>query len=68
VPIHPDPHVQRVHMPNTSFWPMIAGIGVSMIFIGFLTPFFLGPIPAITLIGIATLIISIYAWSYEPAG
>ena len=38
------------------------------IFIGFLTPFLLGPIPTVTLIGIATLIISVYAWSYEPAG
>jgi heme/copper-type cytochrome/quinol oxidase subunit 1 len=68
VPVSPDPHIQRVHMPNTSFWPLIAGIGVSLIFIGFLTPFFLGPIPTLTLIGIATLIISVYAWSYEPAG
>jgi cytochrome c oxidase subunit I len=68
VAVSPDPHIQRVHMPNTSFWPLIAAVGVSLIFIGFLTPFFLGPIPTLTLIGIATLIISVYAWSYEPAG
>ena len=33
-----------------------------------MTPFFLGAIPTVTLIGIATLIVSVYAWSYEPAG
>jgi cytochrome c oxidase subunit I len=68
VPVSPDPHVQRVHMPNTSFWPLIAAAGVSMIFGGFLTPFLLGPVPTITLLGVVVLVIAIYAWSFEPAG
>ena len=67
-PIHPDPHIQRVHMPNTSFWPMVTAIGVSLIFAGFLTPFLLGPVPTLTLLGIVVLIVGIYAWSFEPAG
>ena len=67
VAIHPDPQVQRVHMPNPSFWPFIAASGVSLLFIGFLTPFRLGPVPAITAISIAVLIVGIYAWSCEPA-
>ena len=55
-------------MPNTSFWPLVAGVGVSMIFTGFLTPFFLGFVPTITVLGIIVLIIGVYGWSYEPAG
>jgi len=68
VAVSPDPVIQKVHMPNTSFWPLVAGVGVSMIFSGFLTPFFLGFVPTITVLGIIVLIISVYGWSYEPAG
>jgi cytochrome c oxidase subunit 1 len=67
--ISPDPQVQRVHMPNTSFWPLVVSVGVSLIFSGFLTPFVIaGAIPVLSLIGIAVLIVGIYAWSFEPAG
>lgn len=66
--ISPDPVIQKVHMPNTSFWPLVASVGVSLIFGGFLTPFLIGAIPTLTLIGIVVLIIGISAWSYEPAG
>jgi heme/copper-type cytochrome/quinol oxidase subunit 1 len=66
LPISPDPHVQRIHMPRSSYWPLAAAIGVSMIFGGFVTPFKLGPIPVLSLLGIAALAISIYFWSYEP--
>jgi len=68
VAVSPDPVIQKVHMPNTSFWPLVAGVGVSMIFTGFLTPFFLGFVPTITVLGIIVLIIGVYGWSYEPAG
>jgi hypothetical protein len=37
-----------------------------MIFGGFVTPFKFGPIPVLSLLGIAVLAISIYFWSYEP--
>jgi cytochrome c oxidase subunit 1 len=66
--ISPDPVLQKVHMPNTSFWPLVAAAGVSLIFGGFLTPFLIGAVPTLTIIGIVVLIIGISAWSYEPAG
>jgi cytochrome c oxidase subunit I len=67
-PVSPDPAIERVHMPNTSYWPLVTSVGVSMIFAGFLTPFTIGFMPTITLLGIVVLIIGIYAWSFEPAG
>jgi cytochrome c oxidase subunit I len=66
LPISPDPYIQRIHMPRNSYWPLAASIGVSMIFGGFVTPFKFGPIPVLSLLGIAVLAISIYFWSYEP--
>ncbi len=67
--VHPDPDVQRVHMPNNSWWPLIAGIAFTTVLAGFLTPWLVGgAIPVFTLIGIAALIGSVSAWAFEPAG
>jgi len=67
--VHPDPDVQRVHMPNNSWWPLIAGVAFTMMLAGFLTPWLVGgAIPVFTLLGIAALIGSVSAWAFEPAG
>jgi len=67
--VHPDPDVQRVHMPNSSWWPLIAGVAFTMVLAGFLTPWLVGgAIPVFTLLGIALLIGSVSAWAFEPAG
>jgi len=67
--VHPDPDVQRVHMPNNSWWPLIAGVAFTMVLAGFLTPWLVGgAIPVFTLLGIALLIGSVSAWAFEPAG
>jgi cytochrome c oxidase subunit 1 len=67
--VHPDPDVQRVHMPNNSWWPLIAGASLTILLDGFLTPWLVGgAIPVFTLIGIAMLIGSVSAWAFEPAG
>jgi cytochrome c oxidase subunit 1 len=63
-----DPAEARVHMPNPSFWPLVAAVGLSMIFAGFLMPWYLGAFPVITLLGIPVLMVGITSWSFEPAG
>ncbi len=68
VAVSTDPKALSIHMPNPSFWPMVAAAGVSMIFAGFLMPWHLGAIPVVTLLGIPTLMFAIYGWSFEPAG
>jgi cytochrome c oxidase subunit 1 len=62
-----DPVKMHVHMPNPSFWPLIAAAGLAMNFGGFLLPFRFGAIPALTPIGILVLTVGIYGWSFEPA-
>lgn len=67
--ISPDPKIQRVHMPNDSYWPLVAAAGVGMLFMGFLTPFLIaGFLPTLTLIGLLILIVGVFGWSFEPAG
>ena len=56
-------------MPNSSWWPLIAGVAFTAVLAGFLTPWLVGgAIPVVTLIGIACLIGSISGWAFEPAG
>ncbi len=68
VAVSADPHEAKIHMPNPSFWPLVAAAGVGMIFGGFLLPWHWGALPVISLLGIPTLMMSIYGWSFEPAG
>jgi cytochrome c oxidase subunit 1 len=63
-----DPAAARIHMPNPSYWPLVAAFGVAMLFGGFLMPYRLGALPTVTLLGIIVLAVSIYGWAFEPAG
>jgi cytochrome c oxidase subunit 1 len=65
---------QHIHMPNPSFYPLIASLGI---FLGALGLLFSHPrvpianwgeLPALTLLGLITLVVGIYGWSLEPAG
>lgn len=64
-----NPHV---HMPKPSYFPLTAGIGMFLAAAGLL---FLKPevkigllhLPIIMALGVALLIVSVYAWAFEPA-
>ncbi|HUG39780.1 MAG TPA: cytochrome c oxidase subunit I [Longimicrobiales bacterium] len=52
-----------VHMPNPSFWPLLAAIGTSATMILFMTGLWWAP-----LIGLAFTAITVVNWAFEPAG
>ncbi|MCI0408554.1 MAG: cbb3-type cytochrome c oxidase subunit I, partial [Acidobacteria bacterium] len=61
------PEPQRVsgagiHLPNPSYWPLVAGIGVAVTLIGFMVGF-----PYVNLVGAAILLTAVYGWAFEPA-
>jgi hypothetical protein len=60
-----------VHMPNPSYYPIIAAAGFTLIAIGMLfdnpdIPIGALPMPIVTLFGLLTLIGGIYGWALEP--
>ena len=67
----PEPYDDRVwvepaggvHMPNPSFWPLIAAIGTNATLILFMTEIWWMP-----LIGLAITAIAVINWAFEPAG
>ena len=59
-----------VHMPNPSYYPLIAAIGFTLVAVGMLfdnpeIPIGALPMPLVTLIGIITLVGGIYGWALE---
>ncbi|HWV22822.1 MAG TPA: cytochrome c oxidase subunit I [Thermomicrobiales bacterium] len=62
-----------IHMPNPSYYPLIAGIGMFALGLGmvldFPTLFTLGPLDfsIVAVIGFILLIGGIFGWSFEPA-
>ena len=62
-----------VHMPNPSYYPLIAAGGMFLLGIGmvleFPTVFTLGPLDfsIVAVLGFITLVGGIYGWSFEPA-
>ena len=59
---HDDAHGHGIHMPNPSFYPLLAALGLAITFSGLLVT------PIVSLCGVALLLYSIYSWSLEPAG
>jgi cytochrome c oxidase subunit 1 len=60
-----------VHMPNPSYYPIIAAFGFTMVAVGMLfdnpeIPIGALPMPILSLFGLVTLIGSIYGWALEP--
>jgi hypothetical protein len=53
-------HHPHIHMPDPSYWPMLAALGLSIFFGGLLIGIWL------SILGVALMVISIYAWSLEP--
>jgi cytochrome c oxidase subunit I len=55
-----------IHMPNPSFWPGVAAIGVLSVLLSlmFLSQF--GPLGVVVAVGI--LFLGVFKWAFEPAG
>ena len=62
----------HIHMPNPSFYPILAALGLVIFAMGFL---FMDPsitigllhLPLLCALGIILLVASIYGWAFEPA-
>jgi hypothetical protein len=54
--------VEHVHMPNPSFWPLIAGIAVGVVIIGLL---FINMTPWVLVFGAILLVFGIMGWALE---
>jgi cytochrome c oxidase subunit 1 len=49
-----------IHMPPNSYWPMVSGLGVSLLLAGILFGFWVG-IP-----GLILTFVGLYSWAFEP--
>jgi hypothetical protein len=73
--VRSDPHSEQevhVHLPNPSYYPILAAFGLFLFALGLLIDnpeLQIGnvPLPVVTLVGIVTLIGGIVGWSFEPA-
>jgi cytochrome c oxidase subunit 1 len=62
----------HIHMPNPSYYPLIAAFGLFLLSVG---PLFDEPrihyeslhLPLFSIIGIIVLLLGVYGWSFEPA-
>ncbi len=54
-----------IHLPAPSFWPLVAAVGVTLIFVGFMLLPKVGPWGLV--IGISTLFFGVYNWLFEPS-
>ena len=59
-PVHDAQH-DSIHLPNPSYWPLVAALGIAFGFGGFLAGYWL------TGIGVFLAVLGIYGWALEPA-
>jgi hypothetical protein len=52
----------HMHMPNPSYWPIILGVALGLAFIGLL---FINDTPAILIVAVVFVLISIMGWALE---
>jgi cytochrome c oxidase subunit I len=57
---------QGIHLPNPSFWPLVAAIGLAGVMVGLMTSHHVGPWGIIA--GLSILFFAVYNWAFEPAG
>jgi hypothetical protein len=53
-------------MPNPSFWPVVAALGVLSVFLSLMFLSHFGPLGVVVAAGI--LFLGVYMWAFEPAG
>jgi len=57
---------QGIHMPNPSYWPVVAAVGVLAVFLSLM---FLGQTGVWGVVAaVAILFLGVYMWAFEPAG
>jgi hypothetical protein len=63
---HAEADAAQPHLPNPSFWPLVAAIGILLVNTGMLLKQF-GPywLPVL-LLGAATLLVGVYRWAFQP--
>ncbi|MFN2432142.1 MAG: cytochrome c oxidase subunit I [Gemmatimonadota bacterium] len=56
------------HMPNPSFWPAVAALGLTIVPVGLMLygTKGLGPGLGVGLVGVALLFFAVYRWAFEP--
>jgi cytochrome c oxidase subunit 1 len=54
-------HEDEIHLPNPSYWPLVAALGITFGFAGFIYGYWL------TGIGVFLTVLGVYAWAFEPA-
>jgi cytochrome c oxidase subunit 1 len=60
---HADGHQEEhIHLPNPSYFPLVAAIGIFLFAAGFV---YIGW--ALTIVGLVVLLVGIYGWAMEPA-
>jgi cytochrome c oxidase subunit 1 len=70
--LHDEEDAHGIHMPNPSWYPLIASIGLLVLVLGILIPnphlqvLFLG-VPLVSLLGTIIMILGFYGWAFEPA-
>jgi heme/copper-type cytochrome/quinol oxidase subunit 1 len=55
-----------IHLPNPSYWPLVAAVGVTGLMVGLMLSHHLGPWGIIA--GAAILFFGVFNWVFEPAG
>ena len=57
---------EGIHLPNPSYWPLVAAIGVLGVMLGVMAEPHVGPWGIIA--GAAILFVGVFNWAFEPAG
>jgi cytochrome c oxidase subunit 1 len=60
-----DEHEDHIHLPNTSWWPILAALGIVIGFAGFLPRNEIGY--AVSVLGVLLTLFSVYGWALQPA-
>jgi cytochrome c oxidase subunit I len=55
-----------IHLPNPSYWPLVAAVGVAGVMVGLMLSHQVGPWGIVA--GLAILFIGVFNWAFEPAG
>ncbi len=68
-----DEHAEHIHLPNPSYFPLLAAVGFFIMGLGLLLDnptltIGLLHLPVLVALGGLIMIVSIYAWAFEPAG
>jgi cytochrome c oxidase subunit I len=57
---------EGIHLPNPSYWPLVAAVGVAGVMVGVMAEPHVGPWGIIA--GAAVLFVGVFNWAFEPAG